>query len=61
MYWLFKKYIRRLIAEYAEAYDVEAKASGNPNMRPDLYWLQVYLDGKFEWEDSNGSYVRKNK
>lgn len=62
MYWLFKRYIKRLIDEYAEAYDVESRATHSTNMSPDIYWLQQYLDGKFEWvSDGRGGCVRRGK
>lgn len=46
IYWLFKKYMKRLVDEYAEAYDKRAKETLDPAMRPDVYWLQQHLDGK---------------
>lgn len=63
IYWLFKRYMIRLIDEYADAYEAEQTASGNLHMRPDVYWLQRYLSGKFEWKkgDDGLGYVRKGK
>lgn len=46
IYWIFKKYMKRLVDEYAEAYDKRAKKTLDPAMRPDVYWLQQFLDGK---------------
>ena len=47
-YYLFKKYMKRLVDEYAEAYDKRAKLTKDPAMRPDVYWLQKFLEGKLE-------------
>ena len=60
MYKLFKHYMLRLINEYAKAYNIESRASGNVDMRTDVYWLQQYLLNRFEWaEGEDGSYVRR--
>lgn len=63
MYWLFKRYMKRLIAEYKEAYDTEQRATLNVNMRPDFYYLEQYLTGKFEWKksDDGKSFIRRGK
>ncbi len=62
IYRLFKRYMLRLINEYAKAYDIESRASGNTDMRTDVYWLQKYLLDEFEWtEDKDGNYVRRTK
>lgn len=62
IYRLFKRYMLRLINEYANAYDIESKASGNTDMRTDVCWLHKYLLGEFEWtEDKDGNYVRRAK
>lgn len=61
MYWLFKHYMKKLVAEYRDAYDAESRATLNANMRPDFCWLDQYLNDKFEWEGKNGSYVRRGK
>ena len=60
-YWLFKKYTSRLISEYKEAYEAELSMEQNPNMRPDFYWLENYLAGKFKWvKRKDGAIVRRD-
>lgn len=60
MYWLFKRCMKKLVAEYRTAYETESNATLNANMRPDFYWLEKFLNDEYEWEGENGSYTRRS-
>lgn len=47
MYWIFKHYMKRLVADYHEAYQTHFDLTHDETMRPDVYQLEKYLNGEY--------------
>lgn len=47
MNWLFRRYMKKLLKDYESAYRFRYEHTQDETMRPDVYWLQKYLNKEY--------------
>lgn len=46
MNWIFRKLMKKLVKDFELAYKTQYELTHDENMRPDMYWLQKYLNNE---------------